>query len=132
MKKCPRCETFHGPNHPHFTFSKKINDKGFPTSSKHYETAHKAASKAEKEKYPKGYQELKKYDETAGKNGQSVGKNTKSGKIIVSGRVPKRFDREIAFHERTESRKIKQLDKNTKSFDKESKRTNKTISKKGK
>ncbi|CAB4133934.1 hypothetical protein UFOVP265_21 [uncultured Caudovirales phage] len=85
---------------------KEIKRKGFPTSSKYYKSSHSEADIEEKKKYPKGYVKLKKIDAKIPK-GELIGKNTKSGKIEVSKRAPKKLRKEIAYHEKIESKNIK-------------------------
>lgn len=92
---------------------KTIARKGFPTSSKAYREAHAEASEAEKRKYPKGYQKLKRLDAKT-PSGKLIGKNTKSGKIMVSKVVPKGLRKEVAFHEKYESKAIKRLSRKRK------------------
>lgn len=89
---------------------KKIKEKGFPTSSPYYEEAHAEGDNAEKRKYPKAYKQMKKIDTKLAKNELS-GKNTKSGKIIISSKVPKKDRKDVELHERTESKAIKRLSK---------------------
>jgi hypothetical protein len=85
----------------------ELNDKGFPEHPKKaYEKSHKKADAAEKKKYPKGYEELKKIDRKLGKN-ELIGKNTKSGKIEVSKKAPRNLRPEIAMHERTENKLLR-------------------------
>lgn len=87
---------------------KSIKRSGFPTTSPKYHEAHSEASNAERAKYPKGYQKLKKMDaETP--NGQLLGKNTKSGSVYVSSKVPPKLRQEVAYHERMENKAIKRL-----------------------
>lgn len=82
---------------------KKLSDKGFPTHAKEYATAHEEASKEEKKKFPnKNYDKLKKMDEDFPK-GELIGKNSQSGKISVSKKVPKKLRSEVAFHEKFEN-----------------------------
>lgn len=99
--KCPTCGKQHGKDHPHIVSG--ITDKGFPTHSKGYASAHEQADKAEKKKYPKGYPKLKKLDQEVGKH-ELIGKNSKSGKIEVSKKVPKSLRKEVAFHEEVENK----------------------------
>lgn len=91
-----------------------IKRKGFPTSSKKYKTAHAEATRAEKKKFPaKNYNKLKHLDYSVPKN-ELIGKNTKSGKIEISKKVPKKLRAEVAFHERVENKAIKRLIKKRK------------------
>ena len=41
-----------------------------------------------------------------------IGKNSKSGKITVSKKVPKKLRAEVAFHEKVESKKLRKKKKN--------------------
>jgi hypothetical protein len=85
-----------------------IPDKGFPTSEgKIYQRAHEAANKAEKKKYPKGFQQLKKLDQELGHKHELAGKNTKTGKIEVSKKVPPKLRAEVKYHEKVESKELK-------------------------
>ena len=77
---------------------KEIKKKGYPTSSRHYKTAHEAADKVEKKKYPKGYKKIKKIDDSLVKN-ELAGTHTKSGKITISSKVPPKLRQEVATHE---------------------------------
>ncbi len=96
-----------------YKLKKKIARKGFPTSNKNYKEAHEEASNAEKKKYPSGYKKLKKLDKEV-PEGELIGKNTKSGKIEVSKKVPEKERNEVAFHEKYESKAIKRLTKDKK------------------
>jgi hypothetical protein len=101
-KKCEHCNSPHHPSSYHT--EKYINDKGFPSHPHDkYEKAHIKADKAEKKKYPKGYEELKKLDNTLSKH-ELAGKNTKSGKIEVSKKVPSPLREEVRFHEKVENK----------------------------
>lgn len=86
----------------------KIEKRGFPTSSKLYKKAHRIANKYEKKKYPKGFKDMEKIDEKL-PNHQLAGTNKKSGKLEVSKKVPPKYRKEVAFHERTESLAFKKL-----------------------
>lgn len=101
MIHCKKCGKTHGPNHPHIV--SRLREKGYPTSSKRYPSAHEEASKEEKERYPKGYAKLKKLDIQAGEKHELLGTNKKNGKIEVSKKVPKPLRSEVAFHEKVES-----------------------------
>ena len=101
MKDCPHCGK---KNSTEFHIAKHLTDKGFPTHNKKYASAHEEASKAEKSKYSRSnYSNLKKMDETF-PNHELLGKNTKSGKIEVSTKVPKKLRQEVAFHEKFENK----------------------------
>lgn len=87
-----------------------VSRKGFPEDSHYYKNAHSEADKAEKKAFPKGYQALKKLDNKV-PEGKMIGHNSKSGKISVSDKVPKKYRTEVALHERVESKAIKRLSK---------------------
>ncbi|MDE2024874.1 MAG: hypothetical protein KGJ07_00095 [Patescibacteria group bacterium] len=91
----------------------RLTDKGFPTHSKFYNSAHEEASKAEKAKFPTGYNHLKDMDRRVSKH-ELLGKNLKSGKIEVSQKVPPKYRREVAFHEQVENKAIKRMQRNKK------------------
>ena len=91
------------------TFVKKLSDHGYPYHSKYYKTAHEEASKAEKKKFPKGYEELKKDERNLGKH-ELMGKNLRSGKIEVESKF-KKYGKEIAYHEQQEAKNIKRLER---------------------
>lgn len=88
----------------------RLKDSGFPTHSSFYQNAHRKAEKLEKKKFPDGYEAMKKIDEKLKKH-ELAGKNLKSGKIEVSKKVPKKFRNEVAYHEKMESKFIKQAKK---------------------
>jgi len=91
---------------------KKLSARGYPLADKHYPTAHKEANTAEKRRFPKGYEHLKKEVRKLHK-GELMGKNTRSGKIEVESRYRKDA-KEIAYHERTEHKNLQRLDKKSK------------------
>lgn len=93
-----------------YKLENKIKRKGYPTNNKNYPEAHEEASNAEKKKYPAGYQKLKQLDKKT-PNKQLIGKNTKSGKIEVSKKVPKKERQEVAFHEKYEHKALHRLSK---------------------
>lgn len=88
----------------------KLTKKGYPESDKHYQSAHKETDVKEKKKFPKGYAEMKKVDAKLPEP-QLAGKNLKSGKIEVSKKVPVKYRKEVAFHEETEHKNLKRMDK---------------------
>jgi len=92
---------------------KDLKAKGWPTATRRYKEAHEMADKAEKKKYGKSYEYMKKVDSSL-KKGELAGKNTKTGKIEVSKKVPKKYRSEVAMHERVEYKDLKRLDKNSK------------------
>lgn len=77
---------------------KKLYEKGYPTSSKYYRSAHEEADKAEKKKFSKGY---KKIEKTHFKRGELAATHDKKGNIKVEKRFEK-FKNELVFHERRE------------------------------
>lgn len=105
MKKCKTCGKSH---HESYHLKDRIKDKGYPTNQgKQYQSAHKAANKAEKNRFPKGFEELKDIDISMGKKHELAGKNTRSGKVEVSKKVPKRLRDEVSYHEKVESKKLR-------------------------
>jgi len=92
---------------------KKLSDHGYPKDSKNYRTAHSEADNAEKRAHPKAYQDMKRIDRSLGKH-ELAGKNTKSGKIEISKKVPVRDRADVALHERTEHKALMRLAKNHK------------------
>lgn len=108
--KCKHCGKGHS-TATHYKVTSKLTDKGFPTHpKKSYQKSHEAANRAEKKKYPKGYEEMKKIDSRLGKH-ELVGKNTKSGKIEVSKKVPAKLRSEVAYHEKVESENLRRKKK---------------------
>lgn len=91
------------------TFVNKLSDHGYPTHSRYYKSAHEEASKSEKKKFPKGYDELKKAERHLGKH-ELMGKNLRSGKIEVEKKF-KKYGKEIAYHEQQEHKNIKRLER---------------------
>lgn len=92
---------------------KELRSKGWPTANKHYKEAHEIADKTEKNKYGKSYEYMKKVDAKL-KRGELAGKNTKTGKIEVSAKVPKKYRNEVALHEKKEYEVLKKIDKKSK------------------
>ena len=84
---------------------KKLTDKGFPTHSKGYPASHEKADRVEKRASPRAYKEVNKLERKIGKH-ELLGKNTRSGKIEVSSKVPKRDRANIALHEKTENKQL--------------------------
>jgi len=106
VRKCSHCGSPHHPSTYHT--EKYITDEGFPIhpSKRKYERAHEKADKAEKKAFPEGYEEMKKVDAKLGKH-ELAGKNTKTGKIEVSKKVPPKLRKEVALHEKVESKALK-------------------------
>lgn len=93
-----------------YIVKKRIKDTGWPVHtksghvSKRWEKAHPAANKAAKRKFgSKAAKEIATIVKRTPK-GELLGKHTRSGKIIISSRVPKRLRPAIVLHERTEHR----------------------------
>jgi len=94
------------------SFHNKLSDHGFPYHNKNYHEAHAEADKAEKKKFPKGYQHLKKLEKTLKKH-ELMGTNKRNGKIEVEKRF-KKYASEIGYHEKVESKALKRLAKSHK------------------
>lgn len=90
------------------TIVKIIRKNKYPTSSKDYPEAHSEANNAEKKKYPKGYIKLKKIDKKVKPN-ELIGTHTKTGKIKISKKVPKKLRKEVIYHEKQELKAQKRL-----------------------
>jgi len=108
-RRCTHCGSPHHPPTYHtekYETKDKISDKGYPQQSKKYPSAHEAADKEEKKRFPKGYKAMKKVDAKLPKH-ELAGKNLKSGKLEVSKRVPTHLRKEVAFHEKVESDKLR-------------------------
>ncbi len=84
---------------------KLLSEKGSTDKMKGYPAAHEKANKAEKKKFGTiAFDSLRKLDAEAGRKHKLVGKNTPKGKIEVSKAVPKNRRKEVAYHEKVESR----------------------------
>lgn len=103
---CAVCHSKAHSTKAHFSLKEKIEDKGFPRNSPKYEPAHRKADEAERKAFPSGYQKMKKIDENLPKD-QLAGKNTKNGKLEVSKKVPEKFRKEVALHEKVESKALR-------------------------
>lgn len=103
--KCKKCGKSHRGDHEHLKST--ISAKGFPVSSSKYAASHRKASEEEKKRFPKGYEQLKKLDRSAGQKHQMLGTHTKSGKVEISKQVPKPLRKEVKFHEKTEAALMK-------------------------
>lgn len=112
MKHCSKCNKDHPNDHRHFVLDNKLEDAGFPTHPKgKYKAAHREADTKEKAKFgARDYNKLKRIDAKLPKH-ELAGKNTKSGKIEVSKKIPKKYDKEIAYHERTENKILRKKKK---------------------
>jgi hypothetical protein len=103
MKKCIKCGKLHEKTHPHFREVDKLTDKGFPTHAKRYKTAHRSANKDEKKAFgEKSFKALEKISRKVSSH-ELIGKNTRSGKVEVSSKVPKKYRNEVAYHEKKEN-----------------------------
>lgn len=93
---------------------KSIKRKGYPTSDKNYPEAHSEADNYEKNHSPKEYQAMKKVDSKL-KSNELAGTHTKSGKFIISKKVPKKYRAEVAEnHEKQELKAQRRLAKEIK------------------
>ena len=79
------------------------------TESKEYKTAHEFASKQEKKKYGKSYKKLNKWIEKNTGANEYIGMNYLSGRKEVENKVPKKYRKEVLYHETEELKKRKQL-----------------------
>lgn len=112
--KCKYCEKDHPKNHPHFKVVSRLSDKAFPTHEKKYPSAHEEADKQEKRKFgDKPYKKLQKVDSSLAKH-ELAGKNSKTGKIEVSEKVPKKLRNEVAFHEKAENKILRENERKRK------------------
>ena len=102
---CSVCHSKYHSTKGHFQLKDRIEDKGFPRNQKGYEKAHEKADKVEKREFPKGYEKMKKVDANWPKN-QLAGTNKKNGEIEVSKKVPPKLRKEVATHERVESKAL--------------------------
>ena len=102
--KCKTCGKNH---HTDYHLTNKLTDKGFPTHEKNYKTAHAKANYAEKQNFgDKNFKRLGKIERSIKKH-ELLGKNTKSGKIEVSKKVPTKYREEVAYHEKIENKNLK-------------------------
>lgn len=90
---------------------RSLKARGWPTVNKSYHYAHELADKAEKKKYRKSYERMKQVDAKL-KKGELAGKNTRSGKIKVSAKVPAKYRQEVAYHERKEYKILSRKNRN--------------------
>lgn len=106
--KCKVC----GKSHDHrIHMEDSLQDKGFPTHDKRYETAHRKANQAEKKRFgEKAFKALDKIEHSLKKH-ELLGKNTKTGKIEVEVKVPKKLREEVAFHEEVENKILRKRKK---------------------
>lgn len=81
-----------------------IKRSGYPTTSKAYRKAHKEANRQEKQRF--GVGAFKAINRIALKlpKGELLGSHTNGGKIKVSSKVPRKYRKEIEYHERIEHR----------------------------
>ena len=85
----------------------KIKRKGWPTSSKKWKKAHSEANKYERKRFGKrAFKAVQKIVESMPQD-ELLGTHTKTGKIRISKRVPKKYRPQIAAHERFEHRIMK-------------------------
>lgn len=107
-KHCSICEgvDHNTSNHRLYEVKPKIKARDFPITDRDYPKAHRKADEVEKKTYPSGYEKMKKIDRELPKD-ELAGKNTKSGKIEVSSKVPSKFRKEVALHEKVENKDLK-------------------------
>lgn len=99
---------------PKYKVIKELKSNGWPTANKKYHEAHKIANKVEEKDYgKKAFKYMEKVDDKL-KRGELAGKNTRTGKIEVSKKVPKAYRAEVAQHESTEYKALKRLTKGKK------------------
>ncbi len=80
-----------------------ISNKGYPTNNKCYTNAHKKANEAEIEKYgKKRFDELNTLINKILPKGELAGSHTKNGIIKRSDKIPKKYWKQIDFHEEVE------------------------------
>jgi hypothetical protein len=102
--KCKLCGKSHEKGTPHWQTISKLTDKGFPLNTRGYKEAHREANKAEKKKFgKKAFNEMKKVDSKLHSH-ELAGKNSKTGKIEVSKKVPSKYRKEVAYHEEVENK----------------------------
>jgi hypothetical protein len=107
MTQCKHCGVNHPKDNDKYKVVHKIPDRGFPVSSKRYKSDHEQADKAEKKKFgAKSYDKMKKVDAGLHKH-ELAGKNSKTGKIEVSEKVPPKYRKEVAYHEKVENKKLR-------------------------
>lgn len=88
----------------------KITKKN-PYANKNILNAHTKANKAEKDKYPQGYQQAKKMDNKLHKH-EYAGENfVKNNTIKISKRIPKSMRKEVILHEKVELKQRKRKNK---------------------
>jgi hypothetical protein len=82
----------------------RIKRKGWPTTSKKWRKAHNEANKHERKRFGKrAFKAVQKIVERMPPD-ELLGTHTKTGKIRISSRVPKKYRPQIAAHERFEHR----------------------------
>lgn len=102
MPTCSQCGKNHSSGHYHL--KTRLKDKGFPTHEKAYQSAHRVANRDEKKAFgKKAFNALEKISSKLPKH-ELEGKNTKSGMIEVSKKVPPKYRKEVAFHEKVENK----------------------------
>ena len=106
-RTCSKC----GKNHSvAFHLEQHLNDKGFPVHAKGYKSAHEHANKVEKKQDPKAYARMHNVDKKLKKH-ELAGKNTKSGEILISKKVPKDDRKNTVTHEVAENIRLRPQNK---------------------
>lgn len=91
-----------------YTLVKRIKKTGFPVFTKSgrvstkWKKSHQAANRAEKKRF--GKRAFKALNKVKLPKDELYGSHTKSGKILISSRIPKKFRGQVAYHEKVESR----------------------------
>lgn len=81
----------------------KISNKGYPTNNKCYQQAHQRANKAEIKKYgKKRFNELNNLINKVIPKNELAGSHTKTGIRKRSEKIPKKYWKQIDFHELVE------------------------------
>jgi hypothetical protein len=108
VMKCKICgEDHEKSNDLQYCVVRDLHDSGYPTHSRGYNRAHAKANIAEKAAFGNtSYNAMKKVDAGLKKH-ELAGKNTKTGKIEVSKKVPKKYRAEVALHEAVESKVLR-------------------------
>lgn len=90
-----------------YTTRARIYTTGYPVHnpdgsiSVSWGKGHAYANRKQREKYPRETKEINKLSRTFPKD-ELMGKHTKSGKIIISERIPKHLREAISYHEKVE------------------------------
>lgn len=87
-----------------FRIKTSIKNKGWPTDSSRYRTAHSSANRAEKKEFGKrAFNAVQKIANRLPPD-ELMGTHTRSGRISVSKSVPGKYRCQVAYHEQIEHR----------------------------